>query len=108
MVEAVRDYVAGHSRQIADLVEERSEWWVPRQVDRRVAKAITAGLIAYLDGLSQRAHGARAKFNVAVDGFVDNLLRTTEYQARVTALRSRLLDTTHGTDYVMAEWEELE
>src|SRR3546814_2472657 len=26
MVEAVRDYVAGHSRQIADLVEERSEW----------------------------------------------------------------------------------
>src|SRR3546814_9599818 len=73
MVEAVRDYVAGHSRQIADLVEESSEWWVPRQVDRRVAKAITAGLIDYLDGLSQRKHDARRNFNVAVDGLNDNL-----------------------------------
>src|SRR3546814_13425817 len=59
MVEAVRDYVAGHSRQIADLVEERSEWWVPRTVDRRGAKASTAGLSDYLDGLSHRDHRRR-------------------------------------------------
>src|SRR3546814_8973502 len=107
MVEAVRDYVAGHSRQIADLVEERSEWWVPRQVDRRVAKAITAGLINYLDGLSQRDHDARANFNVAVDGLIDNLRHHPAYQARVNALRDRLLDTPELNDYVMALWQGL-
>src|SRR3546814_15398265 len=88
MVEAVRDYVAGHSRQIADLVEERSEWWVPRQVDRRVAKAITAGLIDYLDGLSQRDHAARANLNAAVARSIANIRPHTAYPAPAKASRA--------------------
>src|SRR3546814_15555871 len=77
-----------------------SEWWVPRQVDRRVAKAITAGLIDYLDGLSQRDHDTRANFNVAVDGLIDNLRHHPAYQARVNALRDRLLDPPELNDHV--------
>src|SRR3546814_19021541 len=92
MVQCVQDYVAVHSRQIADLVLELIECWVPRQVDRRVAKSITAELIGYLDGLSQRDHDARANFNVADDGLIDNLRHTTAYQARVYDLSHRLPD----------------
>src|SRR3546814_7281830 len=60
-----------------------------------------------LDGLSQRDHDARANFNVAVDGLIDNLRHHPAYQARVNALRDRLLDTPELNDYVMALWQGL-
>lgn len=107
MVEAVRRYVITHSRRIADLVEERSEWWVPRRVDRKVAKAITEGLIDYLDGLGRRDHDARVNFDGAFDGLVENLRHRPDYRERVNALRDRLLETPEVADYVTALWQAL-
>jgi uncharacterized membrane-anchored protein YjiN (DUF445 family) len=107
MVEAVRSYVLLHSRQIGDLVEERSEWWVPRRVDRRVAKAITEGLVDYLDGLSHRDHDARVKFDEAVDRLIHDLRHDPAYRARVNALRDRLLETPEVRDYVTGLWQAL-
>src|SRR3546814_11425098 len=59
MVEALRGYIVGHSRQIAEIVEERSDWWVQRRVDRRVATAITEGVMDYLDGIGRAAGRGR-------------------------------------------------
>lgn len=107
MVEALRGYIVGHSRQIAEIVEERSDWWVPRRVDRRVAKAITEGLIDYLDGLSHRDHAARASFDAAIGGLIHDLRHRPAYQARVNALRDRLLEAPQVNDYVAALWQGL-
>lgn len=107
MVEAVRGYVLLHSRQIGDLVEERSEWWVPRRVDRRVAKAITEGLVDYLDGLRHRDHDARVKFDETVDRLIHDLRHDPGYRARVNALRDRLLETPEVRDYVTGLWQAL-
>src|SRR5882724_6716806 len=46
---AVRHYIASHEDQILAVVEERSRWWVPRRIDRKVAKAIAEGLVCYID-----------------------------------------------------------
>lgn len=104
MVGAVRRYVVANSQRIGDLVEERSEWWVPRRVDRKVAKAITDGLIDYLDDLSHRSHDARGNFDAAVDRLIDNLRSDPACQARVDALRDRLLDAPEVRDFVTALW----
>src|SRR3546814_16043001 len=102
MVEALRGYIVGHSRQMAEIVEERSDWWVPRRVDRRVAKAITEGLIDYLDGLSHRDHDERASFDAAIRSFIHDLRHHPAYQARVNALRDPLLEAPQVNDYVAA------
>jgi uncharacterized membrane-anchored protein YjiN (DUF445 family) len=107
MVEAVRGYVVGHSRQIAELVEERSDWWVPRRVDRRVARAITEGLVDYLDGLRHRDHDARANFDAAIDRLIEDLRHDPAYRARVNALRDQVLDAAQLRDYVTALWQAL-
>ena len=105
MVVAVRRYVLENSQRIINLVEERSKWWVPRRIDRRVATAITEGLIDYLDDLSHRDHDARANFDAAVDGMIEKLRRDPVYRARVNALRDRLLETPEVHDYATTLWQ---
>src|SRR3546814_11530141 len=105
MVEALRGYIVGHSRQIAEIVEERSDWWVPRRVDRRVAKAITEGLIDYLDGLSHRDHEARARFDAAIGSLIHYLSHHPAYHARVNAFPAPLPHAPPVNGYVAAPWE---
>jgi uncharacterized membrane-anchored protein YjiN (DUF445 family) len=91
LLKAVRAYIALHEHQILAIVEERSRWWVPRRVDRKVAQEITEGLIAYLDDLGQRDHDARATFDAAVDKLVHDLTHDAAMRARVNAMRDRFL-----------------
>lgn len=106
-VEGLRGYILANRARIADLVEERSKWWVPRRVDRRVAQAITEGLVDYLDGLRYRDHEARESFDAAVDSLIDDLRHNPAYQARVDALRDRMLDAPQVGGYVTALWQVL-
>lgn len=107
LVAALRDYVIRHNRQIADLVEERSDWWVPRRVDRRIARAITEGLVDYLDGLGNRDHDARASFDSAIDALIHDLRHDPEYRQRVNAARDRLLEAPQLRHYVDTLWQAL-
>jgi len=107
MLDAVARYLAAHKQQIHLIVEERSDWWVPKRVDRRVAEAITAGLEDYLQSLRNRDHAARASFDAAIARLVDDLRRSPAYRARVNALRDRLLETPQLSDYTAALWQSL-
>src|SRR3546814_15215639 len=82
MVEALRGYIVGHSRPIAENVEERSDWWVPRRVDRRVAKAITEGHIDYLVRLSNLDLEARARFALPISRLIQDVRHHLASQAR--------------------------
>jgi uncharacterized membrane-anchored protein YjiN (DUF445 family) len=107
MLDAVARYLAAHKQQIHQVVEERSDWWVPKRVDRRVAEAITAGLEDYLLSLRNRDHAARASFDAAIARLVDDLRRSPAHRARVNALRDRLLETPQLSDYTAALWQSL-
>jgi uncharacterized membrane-anchored protein YjiN (DUF445 family) len=104
---AVRGYIALHEHQILAIVEERSRWWVPRRVDRKVAKEITDGLIAYLDDLGHRDHDARATFDAAVDKLVFDLRHDPATGARVNALRDRFLGAPEVNAYFQTLWQDL-
>jgi uncharacterized membrane-anchored protein YjiN (DUF445 family) len=80
---------------------------VPRRVDRRVARAITEGLVDYLDGLRHRDHDARANFDAAIDRLIEDLRHDPAFRARVNALRDQLLDAPQLRDYVTALWQAL-
>ena len=104
---AVRLYLAAHEHQILAIVEERSRWWVPRSVDRKVAKEITEGLIAYLEGLGQRDHDARASFDAAVDQLIFDLRHDPAFRARVNAMRDRFLAAPEVGAYFQTLWQGL-
>jgi uncharacterized membrane-anchored protein YjiN (DUF445 family) len=101
---AVRDYICDHEAEILQLVEQRSKWWVPRRVDRRMAKAITEGLIAYIDDLKNRDHQARENFDAAVKRLISNLRRSLAYRERINEMRDRVLGAPQVGAYIKTIW----
>jgi len=104
---AVRTYISVHEDQILAIVEERSRWWVPRRVDRKVAKEIADGLVAYLDDLGRRDHEARATFDAAIDRLVSDLRHGEVYRAQVNAMRDRFLAAPEVNAYFQSLWQGL-
>jgi uncharacterized membrane-anchored protein YjiN (DUF445 family) len=104
---AVRTYISVHEDQILAIVEERSRWWVPRRVDRKVAKEIADGLIAYLDDLGKRDHDARATFDAAVDQLVSDLRHAPAFRSQVNAMRDRFLAAPEVNAYFQTVWQGL-
>jgi uncharacterized membrane-anchored protein YjiN (DUF445 family) len=101
---AVRTYITDHEAEILQLVEQRSKWWVPRRIDRRMAKAITEGLVAYIDDLKNRDHQARENFDAAVKRLITNLRRSPAYRERINEMRDRVLGAPQVGTYIKTVW----
>jgi uncharacterized membrane-anchored protein YjiN (DUF445 family) len=104
LLDAVRRHVAANAEQILEIVEQRSRWWVPRQVDRKVAAAIAEGIIGYMGELKDRDHKARATFDGAIAHMAADLRGNPEYAAKVNALRDRVLGSPEVAGYFAALW----
>jgi uncharacterized membrane-anchored protein YjiN (DUF445 family) len=107
LLRAVRTYIFVHEDQILAIVEQRSRWWVPRRIDRKVAKEIADGLIAYLDDLGQRDHDARATFDAAIGQLVSDLRHDPSMRAQVNALRDRFLGAPEVNAHFQTLWRDL-
>lgn len=107
VLDALRRYITAHEGRIAELVEERSDWWVPSRVDRRVARAITEGLQGYLSDLRHRDHEARESFDAAIEQLITDLRESPAFRARVNALRDQILDAPQVRDYATSLWQGL-
>jgi uncharacterized membrane-anchored protein YjiN (DUF445 family) len=107
LLRAVRTYIFVHEDQILAIVEQRSRWWVPRRIDRKVAKEIADGLIAYLDDLGKRDHDARATFDAAIERLVSDLRSDPVMRAQVNALRDRFLGAPEVNAYFQTLWQDM-
>lgn len=104
---AVRHYITANQDQILEVVEQRSRWWVPRRIDRRVAKEIAEGLISYIDDLKNRSHDARQNFDQAIEQFVTHLQHDPAYRAKINDMRDRVLAAPQVNDYLATLWQGL-
>lgn len=107
LVNAARQYLFENGERISGIVTERSSWWVPRRIDRRLARAITDGAIEYLDDLKNRDHEARQSFDAAIDRFISDLRHAQAYRDPITGLRDRILHTHEVRAYVDRVWGQL-
>jgi uncharacterized membrane-anchored protein YjiN (DUF445 family) len=92
VVETAESWIMAHRAQIDEMVEQRSRWWIPRTIDRRIAAAIVDGTIDLLHRLRQRDSEVRVQFRTAVRSFADDLMNSTEQRDRVQRLKNLVLD----------------
>jgi len=104
---AVRHYISVHEDQILEVVEERSRWWVPRRIDRKVAKEIADGLVSYIDDLKSRSHEVRESFDAAIDRLVADLRHQPGYRTTINDMRDRILAAPQVNDYLATLWQGL-
>jgi uncharacterized membrane-anchored protein YjiN (DUF445 family) len=86
---AVR-WLEDNRSQIDELVRERSRWWIPKAIDRRIAAAIVSGIMDLLQGLAQPDSDVRLKFREALATLIDELLNSPEQREQLNVGRHAL------------------
>ncbi|WP_165928362.1 DUF445 domain-containing protein [Rhizobium sullae] len=92
--------------QIFHLVRERSRWWIPRTVDRKVANAIVTGSIELLNNLREPESEVRLKFREALFHLIDELINSPEQREQINAFKSRIIEHPEVQAWVAAVWHE--
>jgi uncharacterized membrane-anchored protein YjiN (DUF445 family) len=98
------DWLKTNRVHIDQLVHERSPWWLPRTVDRKIAAAIVDGIIELLGDLKDPASEARRKFKAALADLVKELLHSPKQRAEMNAAKNRILDHPEFQAWLAAIW----
>ncbi|HET8726987.1 MAG TPA: DUF445 domain-containing protein [Alphaproteobacteria bacterium] len=93
-----------NEERIYELVGEKSRWWVPRTVDRRLAEALVSGAIELLGDLADPQHEARRRFDRAVEDLIRKLATSPEAAARVAALKAQAMANPAVEEYLGTIW----
>jgi len=104
VAEIASDWLKSNRTQIDQLVHEKSPWWLPRTVDRKIASAIVDGVIELLGDLRDPSSDARQKFKSALSSLIDELLRSPKQRAEINAAKNRILDHPEFQAWLGAIW----
>jgi uncharacterized membrane-anchored protein YjiN (DUF445 family) len=107
VVETAESWIKANRTQIDKMVEERSRWWIPETIDRRIAAAIVDGTMDVLRRLRQRNSEVRAQLRTAVASLVDNLMRSTDQRDKIQLLKNTLLDDPEVGAWITSAWDRL-
>lgn len=101
---AAAQWLEENREQIFQLVRERSRWWIPRTIDRRIAEAIVSGVADLLNKLREPDSEVRLKFREALCRLIDDLNHSPEQREQVNAIKNRVLEHPEVQAWVAAVW----
>jgi uncharacterized membrane-anchored protein YjiN (DUF445 family) len=107
VVETAEGWINANRTQIDEMVEQRSRWWIPKTIDRRIAAAIVDGTIDVLHRLRQRNSEVRVQLRMAVASLVDNLMRSNDQRDKIQRLKNLLLDDPEVGAWITSAWDRL-
>ena len=107
LVDAAKNYIIANRTQIDEMVDQRSRWWIPRTINRRIAIAIVEGTIDLLHRLRQRDSEARVQFRAAVASLANELTTSTEIRGKVQRLKNQVLDDAVVKAWITSVWDQL-
>jgi uncharacterized membrane-anchored protein YjiN (DUF445 family) len=107
VVGTAESWIMANRAQIDEMVEQRSRWWIPNTINRRIAAAIVDGTIDLLHRLRQRDSEVRVQFRAAVAGLVHDLMTSTEQRDKVQSLKNLLLDDVEVRAWIASAWDGL-
>lgn len=95
------------SGMIYRIVEERAAWWVPKAIDRRIAKAIVDGLTELISELREPGSERRVAFRARLETLASDLVRSPAHRERLESLKHQLLDQPDVKAWLAAIWDTL-
>jgi uncharacterized membrane-anchored protein YjiN (DUF445 family) len=104
VAEIAADWLKTNRMHIDQLVHERSPWWLPRTVDRKIAAEIVDGVIELLGDLKDPTSEPRRKFKTSLTDLVNELLKSPNQRAEINAAKNRILDHPEFQAWLGAIW----
>jgi uncharacterized membrane-anchored protein YjiN (DUF445 family) len=106
-LDATQAVLAANADRIYAIVEERSRWWVPKTVNRRVAVALIEGIEEVLAELRLPDSAARERFRAAVEDFAASLVASPERRRRFDEAKNRLIEHPEMQAWLGGIWDEV-
>ncbi|WP_308909440.1 DUF445 domain-containing protein [Pseudokordiimonas caeni] len=103
---AARRYLDENRGAIFLAVEERSQWWMPASVDKRIAEGLISGISDLLGDLSQHDHQVRRDFDAAVSDFIEKLKNDPETRRTVEEMKEKLFGNESVQRYLTTLWDQ--
>jgi uncharacterized membrane-anchored protein YjiN (DUF445 family) len=106
-LEAARRMLALNADRVYDAVDERSRWWIPKAVNRRIAHALVEGIEEVLVELQHPASDGRAQLRDNIETMATSLIASPERRERFNAAKNSLLEHPDVQAWLIGVWDEL-
>ena len=93
---------------IRERIDRESPWWIPEQLDDKLAEKIVRGIDRTLRDVRDNAqHPMRERFDKALRDFIDRLRESPEVIARAESMKAELLNAEAVHTFSSSLWEDL-
>jgi uncharacterized membrane-anchored protein YjiN (DUF445 family) len=106
-LDVAHDALARNADRLYAMVAERSRWWVPRAIDRRIAATLIEGIEDILAQLREPGSAARGQFRARIEAMADQLVNEPSWRRRVAEIKDRLLEQKEVQAWLGGVWDEL-
>jgi uncharacterized membrane-anchored protein YjiN (DUF445 family) len=106
-LELCRGFLERREDQLYAAAEaHRRRWWIPKAVNRQVARAIMEGMKELLADLREHASPARQNLIAAFEDFINELCTSPAYRAQIEQAKTRLLEDTEVAAWLASAWRD--
>jgi uncharacterized membrane-anchored protein YjiN (DUF445 family) len=106
--ELLSAYLDDNQDVVLEKVQSQSWRWMPKWVDKAIAKKINAGLVQLLQDVQQPDHPWREKLNEVVAALADKLAHDPETIAKGEEIKQSLLEDPRLLVHAASVWETIE
>jgi uncharacterized membrane-anchored protein YjiN (DUF445 family) len=108
LLEFCRQFLEKREDQLYDAAEaQRRRWWIPRAVNRQVAKAIIGGIKELLTNVHEPGTPARQNLLEGIGRFAEELGTSPDYRRRVEEMKLRLLQDEQAQAWFRSAWDDI-
>jgi uncharacterized membrane-anchored protein YjiN (DUF445 family) len=107
LLDVLQDALTDHAPAIYESVEEHTAWWVPKSVDRRIARGIVGGAAELIGEIRERENPKRMAVRRRVAQLADDLIRSPAHRQRLESLKSQLLAQPEIRLWLATLWDGL-
>jgi uncharacterized membrane-anchored protein YjiN (DUF445 family) len=108
-LDVCREFLTTREDQFYGAAEvQRRRWWMPKAVNRQIAKAIIGGVKEIISNLREPGAAARENLLRGIEQFAEELRTSPEYRARVEEAKGRLLEDPEVKSWLTSAWDALE
>ncbi len=107
VIRLVARAVSSNRDFIRDRIDRESPWWVPEQIDDKIASKVVASIDRTLQEIRDHAdHPLRERFDHALKDFIHRLQTSPEVIARAEEFKRELLDADAVRTFSSSLWDD--
>lgn len=108
LLDFCREFLEQREEQLYEAAEsQRRRWWIPKAVNRQIAKAITGGLKELLTDLREPGTPSRRKLFDGIGRLAGQLSTSPAYRARIEEAKLHLLEDAQVKAWLGSVWGDI-